>query len=53
MAGRKIAVAAAAAVLAGPERERIVERFIDYARNFRSYQRRSGRELRVFELTRR
>ena len=49
--GRKIPVEAVA--LTGPERERIVKRFVDYASNYHAYQRRTARELRVFELTKR
>lgn len=51
MGGTEIPVLAAEVV--GEERDRAYQKFIDYINNYDTYRHRSGREIKVFALTRR
>jgi deazaflavin-dependent oxidoreductase (nitroreductase family) len=51
MGGQEIPVAATQ--LTGSERERVFQKFADYASNYHAYEGRAGRDIRVFELTKR
>lgn len=51
MGGREIPVTAA--VVTGAEHDRIYQKFIDYISNYATYEHRTGRQIRVFALSRR